>query len=274
MAERTLSIDNEDVTIRSLPKTVAKLRTAFRAQLGDKAIWFTDPDTDELAELRDADLSRLTDYFRVYTAGRKTAKVRAGDPASLFVAFEAGTRLQTARGPARALPPMITPFSHTKQRVVVCDPYLVSGARPLDRFLPKAPFELRVASARFQARDIGVRNTCAALIQWARRGEIVDWIAAAPEGERPGWRYSVDYGVGCFMSEKLAAGLAPGGPRYDKLTSWLDNRGGRVSEVPFGSSRVYAFATGLGDGSYLSFWGLDAAGEVLALVTDFALLAA
>ncbi|TIO99292.1 MAG: DUF4241 domain-containing protein, partial [Mesorhizobium sp.] len=32
------------------------------------------------------------------------------------------------------------------------------------------------------------------------------------------------------------------------------------------------FDTGYGDGSYRSFWGLDAAGEPLLLMTDFEVL--
>jgi hypothetical protein len=45
-----------------------------------------------------------------------------------------------------------------------------------------------------------------------------------------------------------------------------------LHQVPGSGLQVAIFTTGLGDGWYASWWGLDRDGEVTSLVTDFSLI--
>lgn len=91
--------------------------------------------------------------------------------------------------------------------------------------------------------------------------------------------YGVDAGIGAFMdaqtatswmekydvaanSDAVVAGLV----RPSNLSSWVD------FAIPGTASNFVGFESGDGDGGYASYWGLDAAGNVATLTTDFGLL--
>ena len=91
--------------------------------------------------------------------------------------------------------------------------------------------------------------------------------------------YGVDAGTGCFMDpqtgkllnarmdeeedyfETIIEGMDA---TYAHTRSWLEFR-----PAPDSSLNIVCFSTGWGDGSYPSFFGLDAAGSPVVLVTDF-----
>lgn len=53
----------------------------------------------------------------------------------------------------------------------------------------------------------------------------------------------------------------------------LEKHDYKWAEWDFGAhGNMIAFQTGFGDGFYGSYWGYDAAGEIVALVADFAVL--
>ncbi len=109
-------------------------------------------------------------------------------------------------------------------------------------------------------------------------------IASLKAGEVFG--YPVDGGLGCFMDPAARAAMArrdaqeqkqAGYSNYyddvlaselkDSNLNWVMHR-----PLPDDPARVAVFSSGWGDGVYPSYWGLDAAGQPLRLVTDFGII--
>lgn len=92
--------------------------------------------------------------------------------------------------------------------------------------------------------------------------------------------YGVDAGTGSFMSAETAAiwmkQIDGDDELPDSVIGALDEGAGPTEWVNFtipGTKNSFVvFESGYGDGSYASFWGLDAAGNVASLTTDFGLL--
>ena len=109
-------------------------------------------------------------------------------------------------------------------------------------------------------------------------------IAALKAGEIFG--YPVDAGLGCFMDpvardamqrrdaqEQKRSGYGNyyddvlAGELKDSDLNWVMHR-----PLPDDPARIAVFASGWGDGVYASYWGLDAGGRMLRLVTDFGVI--
>ncbi len=109
-------------------------------------------------------------------------------------------------------------------------------------------------------------------------------IASLKAGEIFG--YPVDAGLGCFMDPAARAAMARrdaqeqkqagysnyyddvlAGELKDSNLNWVMHR-----PLPDDPARVAVFSSGWGDGVYASYWGLDAAGQPLRLVTDFGII--
>jgi hypothetical protein len=96
--------------------------------------------------------------------------------------------------------------------------------------------------------------------------------------------FGVDAGLGAYMDADTAKVFAtvlqsfeaehPSGNYYDDVLSrdlppsalWGEHQPSEASPL-----KAVVFSSGLGDGLYFSYWGLDAAGQVAMLVTDFQL---
>jgi len=108
-----------------------------------------------------------------------------------------------------------------------------------------------------------------------RIGVPVRWELATRPGEdaralRPGqvYGYGVDAGVGCFVDgrnidamreEVVVDAIAAKAGTTDAIVCWPGNV----------DANVIAFSAGYGDGVYPSWWGFDALGRVVELVSDF-----
>jgi hypothetical protein len=174
----------------------------------------------------------------------------------------------------------------TSGRVVACDA-LVQPER--------APFAVNVqARGRFDVELLHDKGRNALAVLWLRdraslaAGDLT-WALALREGESPEalgddefFGYPVDAGVGCFMDADTPAAMAErdakesAGPDYvSYFDSVIDAEMGddrSVDHYPLGAgsaNNVVIFSAGWGDGTYPSFWAFDAAGEPVALVTDF-----
>ncbi|HEV7558630.1 MAG TPA: DUF4241 domain-containing protein [Kofleriaceae bacterium] len=106
-------------------------------------------------------------------------------------------------------------------------------------------------------------------------GVPVRWELATRPGEearalRPGqiYGYRVDGGLGCFVDgrgidaireQTVVDMIAAKSQTTDAIVCWP----GKVD------ANVIAFSAGYGDGVYASWWGFDALGRVVELVTDF-----
>ena len=106
--------------------------------------------------------------------------------------------------------------------------------------------------------------------------------------------YFVDSGIGSFMDELTSHALAevfaefyrtrPTGNYYTDVLAAEFKKNAisphdpsdigkwNLHYLPNSEMNVAMFASGLGDGFFESFWGLDEDGEVIYLVTDFKIL--
>jgi hypothetical protein len=172
-------------------------------------------------------------------------------------------------------------------RVVASDAYLVTDDPPFTRWLVPGRHRVFVLHAiRADTRDDRV---AAALIR-ARPGDPVSWeMALRPRqdvtmlGPDQFFGYGVDAGTGSFTSAEASEWLAGAGAAayaaYEKrieAAMFLSRTEYEpVADIPLGDPRglnVIVFSSGWGDGVYPSYFGLDAEGTPLVLMTDFQIL--
>lgn len=170
-------------------------------------------------------------------------------------------------------------------RVVVGDAFLFERSA-LDRSLPAGRHPVLLLRAEWPTRHTAIT---AALVR-AAPGDPVTWEPAIVEGQdvrSPGpgesFGYAVDSGTAVFASleavERVDAAGEAGFTAYseavghalfpgeDEFHDWAD--------VPIdgaAGTNVVAFASGYGDGAYPAWFGLDATGRPLVLLTSFEIL--
>jgi hypothetical protein len=164
-------------------------------------------------------------------------------------------------------------------QLVVADPYLLGAhPRPIAQTLRDTPYDVVAADLEI---TLGHHRTAAGILVGGD-GPVVSWEYARCAGARPGLRwdsylgYGVDSGVGCFVGVPAAKRIGPvleadDGRLQDRLSRTLfgeEEPVGLVVEVVAGMP-LAAFPSGWGDGCYPTWLGLDAAGEVVVVVTDF-----
>jgi hypothetical protein len=171
-------------------------------------------------------------------------------------------------------------------RVVASDVFFFS-TEPFTRRLPAGRHPVFLLSS---ARDPDLAGDVAAAMIRAAPGDPVSWELALVAGQdpttlQPGefFGYGVDSGTGCFASPEAVEALTLGDD--------FDEYGDRVHEAMFPSdivadwkssvditvdpatgTNVIGFSSGFGDGAYPSWFGLDANGRPLVLLTDFGIL--
>lgn len=160
-------------------------------------------------------------------------------------------------------------------RIVALEPYVVRDFRPFTRSAPAGEYKVLLAIA-----DYGFEQRIAFAKIVFSSAPVVGWQLAVPEGSKvkPGMLvgYAVDGGIGSFMDAEAARVLAV--QREDEGFYGVLGRAIQSSKGPFralipaGEANVAVFASGLGDGGYASYYGLDALGRPVALITDFALV--
>ncbi|HUJ60650.1 MAG TPA: DUF4241 domain-containing protein, partial [Kofleriaceae bacterium] len=107
-------------------------------------------------------------------------------------------------------------------------------------------------------------------------GTPVRWELAVRPGEdvralKPGqiYGYGVDAGTGCFV-DGASVDKVRGEAVSNALLAAVSARPDGIARWPAaGDAVAIAFASGYGDGVYPSWWGLDATGRPVELVTDF-----
>jgi hypothetical protein len=174
----------------------------------------------------------------------------------------------------------------TSGRVVACDPVVQPERAPFARELPARgafPVEVLHASGRHALAVLWLRERA------GLRAADLHWEMALLEGQSPDtlgdgefFGYPVDAGLGCFMDTDAAAAMArreaKEAARADFISYADDVLSGEMGDAhivdhyPDGAGSAHnlvIFSAGWGDGSYPSFWALDAAGDPVALVTDF-----
>ncbi|WP_431483438.1 DUF4241 domain-containing protein [Pseudomonas solani] len=166
-------------------------------------------------------------------------------------------------------------------QLVACDP-LVSCDGPFTQAVPKGRYPLQLAIARIGDDE----RVAFARIVFAP-GPATRWEMALVKGQDPNtlapdefFGYGVDSGTGGFMD---AAALRSYEARRDQEGEAFDER--LFAELdktyqhtrswyllPTDAGNVAFFSSGYGDGAYPSYFGYDADGRLVAVVTDFLLL--
>ncbi|QNK66438.1 DUF4241 domain-containing protein [Variovorax sp. PAMC26660] len=178
------------------------------------------------------------------------------------------------------------PLNITSGRIVACDPLVQPEREPFARSVN--------GRGAFPVEVLHDKGRHALAVLWLReRGglQVADlrWEPALLEGQSQDglgdeefFGYPVDAGVGCFMDADAAKAMAEREAReaeksvhfnyYDDVLAEELGSADIADHYPQGAgtaNNILIFSSGWGDGSYPSFWALDAAGEPVALVTDF-----
>lgn len=168
--------------------------------------------------------------------------------------------------------------------VVACDPFYVTNPTM------SIPFKRRIKSGVYsillilgEVRGRGERN----LLTYLNLSQepVVQWEVAelAETDSFFGNRYGVDSGIGSFMDHLTAQQFArtlkdfelthPDKEYFnDVILKGKDPQGVQsfiIPAAPNSNLHLALFDSGLGDGLYTSYWGLDTQGEPALLVTDF-----
>jgi hypothetical protein len=198
----------------------------------------------------------------------------------------------------------------TSGTIVAWDPLMGPDMRYyLEKALKPGRYTVILSAAYFQ--PVNYSRLACAMLRISER-PTVSWepaIIHEPNSAREKKRnsYNVDSGTGCFMdldAARVVAALQSADLRAlraseenrtpepasrfeqefcDKVTAEMDRHTIGSSRTGFWANvrvsnateaNVIAFSSGWGDGSYASFWGHDASGNVTSLVTDFDLFSA
>ena len=155
----------------------------------------------------------------------------------------------------------------TSGTIAVCDPSSDGEDGVLERRVPNGAYPVLVSRELLHAT--GEPVIAAAIVRF-RDASIAGWQPALPKGKNqadlePGqhFGYGVDAGIACFVDGALACKLDF--EHFEaKVVPKLQAIGGpaRCGEVELNAASLVAFNSGVGDGFYVSFWGIDAQGEV------------
>lgn len=175
--------------------------------------------------------------------------------------------------------------------IYCCDPFLSSEVGPLETAVSPGDYAVQMCS--MLRPEWGWRVALARLVFSTHR--VVQWREAVyvMNGERSS-EFRVDAGLACFMDAstrdllvRTVSALHVQGERANYYDDVLapefkknadpanpSHAGDWAMHAPMAGHRgnVALFASGLGDGLYRAYWGLDVAGNPAMLVADFDLL--
>jgi len=154
--------------------------------------------------------------------------------------------------------------------IVACDPLITGLGRP--------PFSRKVKPGRYPVILLQVRTKIAVAALRFGTGLPVRWELATFARDRPSgyeFEFIVDDAVASFMDKSFLTIMSD---NQEELDDYLADVACTIdrfcidSPIEGNPINVAMFDTGYGDGAYWSFWGLDASGEPLLLMTDFEVL--
>lgn len=173
-------------------------------------------------------------------------------------------------------------------KIVALDPLVMMGnGQGFTQTVP--PGRYQVSVYWFEDKDWGKRNAFATLT--FSHDEVASWHMAGTEGQdvmqlKSGefYGYDVDAGMGAFLSPEGFKALNDAMDKAQKeianYSSYYDDVLAKPLDALNPSRLLYApptdpeknvamFASGFGDGSYPSYFGLDVAGKPVILMTTF-----
>ena len=193
-----------------------------------------------------------------------------------------GVELRTASGNANLKCHKVGELVTPTGKIIACDAFV---------FLDRSPFTVQLSPGRYPVVlsvahfDDGDQRVAYAALR-IRDGQPHHWEMALVPGQDVGslqpdhiFCYGVDSGTGCFMDPKASQALAEKldddedyfetliaemEKTYVHTWSWAN-----VEMDTNTNANLIAFSSGLGDGCYPSYFGLDEKGNPMILVTDF-----
>lgn len=165
--------------------------------------------------------------------------------------------------------------------IIACDPLTAGADWPA--------LSRKVKPGRYPVSLLEAQGRVAAAILRFRSGTPVRWqLATLPNQDTSALKgdeifgYPVDTGLGSFMDKTAMVLMSEQQDKLEAEQNYYDD----VLAVEFESNQdrlmhhpvagnplnIAMFSSGWGDGVYPSFWGLDAAGAPLLLMTDFGVL--
>lgn len=194
-------------------------------------------------------------------------------------AFRAGAVFLDGRARIPVEQRVLGEVTVTSGRIAAGDPFTapLDGTEGFRRRVPVGRHPVEVVLAKLPPDD--VRVACAR-VRFAEE-PAVRWEVAALDGleeledESPPRGFGVDSGTAGFYdgSTRLEADSA-------LIEEWLEACDRNYVDTwtwhasDSGGTSIVMFSSGCGDGVYLSYWGFDAAGRVVELVSDFEVLVA
>ncbi|MFI8914035.1 DUF4241 domain-containing protein [Streptomyces sp. NPDC053513] len=201
--------------------------------------------------------------------------------------FTPGTAFSYENGTTGTLAPVeVGELALPTGRIVACDPFVNLGTGDVQPFTVEVapgryPVQAAVATLLRPGAEPGPRpHTRVAAVRLLVRAEpATSWELALLPGQDPAelgedefFGYDVDAGTGCFY-DASADSAFPGtedeeGPVWAAMEAVGDGPAVFLAEGEDGHG-LAGFTSGWGDGSYPTWIGRDAAGEVVCFVTDF-----
>jgi hypothetical protein len=202
------------------------------------------------------------------------------DPVTVDEAFDGGSVAENGR---------VIPFSAvivgnlqaTSGAIVACDPFVAMGVTPFLRTVPPGSYRTSIAVARFGDDERIAFAQLEIADRPVERWELatIGGQDAATLGPDAFFGYGVDSGTGCFMDAEAArlldARMREEPDFFERMIETMDltyrhtRSWAPVKPDDRRPENVLCFSSGFGDGSYPTFYGLDAGGDVVAFVTDF-----
>lgn len=202
-------------------------------------------------------------------------------------AFVDGARFESSMGSGTLSTREIADLQVTSGVLLAADALISSTGIGFVKRFARGRYPVILSIARFDGEERDER-VAFAMVQ-LRPEPPESWEMALALGQDPAdladdeiYGYPVDSGTGCFMdldaqrawrrmsdaaAQELSDAILAELERHDVVSwTWAD----MLFDPAKGANQV-SFSSGLGDGVYASYWGLDADGEVVSLVTDFGL---
>lgn len=166
--------------------------------------------------------------------------------------------------------------------IIACDPLTSDVETPaLSRRVKPGRYPVSLLEAQGRVSLAVLRFGPGKPARW-ELATIAGEDVAALEGDEV-YGYSVDAGLGSFMDKTAMVLMSEQQDKLDANQNYYDdvvaaefapNQDRFVMHRPVAGNplNIAMFSSGWGDGSYPSFWGLDAAGEPVLLMTDFDVL--
>ena len=208
------------------------------------------------------------------------AKVVA-EPVLFETAFIKGTTQKGNIVPINLYGVTIGKIKIVSGRIIACDPlHTDEYGIPYTQVFPTGEFPVQLSIAQTGEED---------LIAFARinfsEEPVERWELALLEGQKPIpvgdddiHGFGVDGGIGIFVDAEAKKALDQSkliddelyGPLNQEMDKHYHNTW-RYTMYSFGQHNLAAFTTGMGDGRYGTYIGLDANGKICRLVSDFGL---